>query len=80
MMASLIFHLIGYHWNEKMELHWDLEIELKMYFNYDLMKELIWVLQLAPLKDIMIASLIVHLFESHWDKKMELYWDLQIEL
>ena len=44
------------------------------------MKELSWVLQLPPLKDIMMASLIVHLLGSHLDEKMELHWDLQIEL
>ena len=44
------------------------------------MKELIWVLQFAPMKDIMMASLIVHLMESCGDKKMIQNWDLLIEL
>ena len=33
-----------------------------------------------PLKDIMMASLIVHFLESHWNKMMELHRDLEIEL
>ena len=44
------------------------------------MKELIWVLQFAPLKDIMMVILMVHLMESHWDEKMGLQWDLQMKL
>ena len=44
------------------------------------MKELIWVIQFSPLKIVMIASLIVHLMGSNLDDKMELCWDLQIEL
>ena len=65
MLASLIVHLLGSHLDEKIELHWDLQIELQMELNYSLMNELSWVLQFAPLKDIMMESVIVHLLGSH---------------
>ena len=55
-------------------------MELQMDLNLGLMKELGWVLQLDPLKDIMIASLMVHLLEFCWDNKKELNWDLQMDL
>ena len=80
LMASLMVYLMGYHWNEKMELHWDLQMGMQMDFNLVLMKELSWVLQLAPLKDIMTSSLIFHLLGSHWDDKIELNWGLHMEL
>ena len=44
------------------------------------MMELIRVLQFAPMNDIMMASLIVHLMESCGDKKMIQNWELLIEL
>ena len=44
------------------------------------MKELRWVIKFSPLKIIMMVSLITHLMGSHLDDKMELHWDLQIEL
>ena len=43
------------------------------------MKDLRWVLQFFPLKDIMMASLIVHMMGSPLDDKMELHWDLHME-
>ena len=44
------------------------------------MKELSWVLQFFPLKDIMMLILVVHLMGSHWDEMPELHWNNQIEL
>ena len=63
-----------------MELHWDLQMGMQMDFNLVLMKELSWVLKLAPLKDIMMASLMVHLLGSHLDEKIEMHWGLHMEL
>ena len=67
LMARLMFHLLESHLDANMELHWYEQIELHMELNYGLMKELSWVFQFAPLKDIMMASLIVHLLEYHLD-------------
>ena len=47
-----------------MELSWDLQMELQMDLNLGLMKELGWVLQLDPLKNIMMARLIINLMGS----------------
>ena len=44
------------------------------------MKELSWVLQFFPLKDIMMAIFMVHLLGSHCDEKMELHWYIQMEM
>ena len=44
------------------------------------MKELGWVLQLAPTKDIIMESLVNQLIGSQWYKKTELNWDLQMDL
>ena len=44
------------------------------------MKELSWVLQFPPLKDIMMVIFMIHLMESHWDEKMDLHLDIQMEL
>ena len=44
------------------------------------MKELSWVLHLAPLKNIMMASLPLHLMGSHYDDNTELQCDRQMEL
>ena len=44
------------------------------------MKELIYVFQLDPLKDIFMASMLVHLIGSHWDVRTEMHWDVQMEL
>ena len=41
---------------------------------------LCWFLQLVTLKDIHMATLIVHLLESCWDEKIKLYWVLQMGL
>ena len=51
-----------------------------MDLNWGLMKKLSLVIQFVPLKDILTAILIVHLMGYHLDEKMELHWDLQIEL
>ena len=51
-----------------------------MSLNLGLMKELIWVLQLVPLKDIIMTSLMVHLMGSPWDEKMEMHWYLLMVL
>ena len=32
------------------------------------------------LKDLKTAILMVHLLDSNWDEKIEMYWDLQMEL
>ena len=65
MMASLMVQLLGSHWDEKMEMHWDLQMEQNIDWNLGLMKELRWVLQLAPMMNLKTASLVVHLLESH---------------
>ena len=57
-MTSLIVHLLGSHWDDKLELRWGLQIELQMDLNLGLMKELIWVLQLAPMKHKIMVSLM----------------------
>ena len=46
----------------------------------DLMKEPIWVLQLAPLNDINMEILMVHFMGYKLDEKTELNWDLQMEV
>ena len=51
-----------------------------MGLNKGLMIELSWVIQFVSLRDIMTASLMFHLVESHLDLKTELHCDLQIEL
>ena len=80
MMETLMVHLIGSHWEEEMEMHWYLQMELQMDLNLGLMKELSWVLQLDHLKDTKMAILMVYLIGSHWDEKTELQWDPQMEL
>ena len=42
--------------------------------------ELSWVLRFPSLKDIMMASLMVHLLGSHLDEKIEMHWGLHMEL
>ena len=79
-LASLMVHLMGLHWYEKTELHFDLQIDLLMGLNLCLRKELSWVLQLDHLKDTKMAILMVYLIGSHWDEKTELQWDPQMEL
>ena len=44
------------------------------------MKELSWVLHFVPMKYIMMERLMVHLIGTNCDEKMELHWDLQIDL
>ena len=44
------------------------------------MKELNWVLQFFPMKDIMMTSLVVHLMKSPWDERTKVHWDLQMEM
>ena len=61
-------------------MHWDLQMELQMDSNLGLMKELSWFIQLAPLKDIKTEILMVHLMGYQWDERMELHWDLHMEL
>ena len=53
---------------------------LQMDSDLDFMKELSWVLQLGPLKDMIMTRLMINLVGSYWDEKTELYWDLQMEL
>ena len=50
-----------------------------MYVDLVLMKEMSWVLQFFPLKDIIKAILMFTMLGSHWDDNMELYWDIQLE-
>ena len=65
--------LAGSHWDEKTKPNWYLHMELQMDSNLGLMKELTWVLLLAPLKDIMMASLMVHLMGYHWNDNTDLH-------
>ena len=53
-MEILMVYLMGSHWDEKTELHWNLLMELQMDLNLGLMSELDWVLQLSTMKDIMM--------------------------
>ena len=38
-----------------------------MDLNLGVMKEMSWVIQLVPLKDLKMASLMFYLIGSHWD-------------
>ena len=33
LMVIFIVRLLGYHWDDNMDMHWDLGIELQMDFN-----------------------------------------------
>ena len=69
----LLVHYMGSHWDEKTEVHWDHQMELQMDLNLVFMKELSWVLHLAPLKDRNEASLMNNLMWFHCDEKRKPY-------
>ena len=51
-----------------------------MDLNLRLVKDLSWVLQLTPLKNIIMECLLFLLIGYHWDEIMELHCDHQMEL
>ena len=65
MIITLMVDLLESHWDENTDLHWDLQMEQQKDLKLGLMKELSWVLLLDPLKDIIMASLMVHLTVSN---------------
>ena len=59
-MTSLIVHLMGSNWDEKTDMHRNLQTEIQMGLNLFWMKELSWVLMLTTLKDKVMERLMVH--------------------
>ena len=58
-MASLMIHLMASHCDENTELQWDLQMEIQMDFNMCWMKELTWILTMAPQIGIVMENLMV---------------------
>ena len=55
-------------------------LELQMESHLESMKELSWVLQMAPLMVLMKANLRVPCLDLDWDKKLVLHLDLLMVL
>ena len=79
MYLSLVPMLVKI-WDSLMGKYLAQHLELQMKSPLELMKELSWVIQMAPLMVLMKANLRVTCLDLEWDKKLVLHLDLLMVL